>query len=221
MNELRYFLIIIIQSVLIMFSADAHPQLDYPTGGEVFQAGSQITIEWHIAIEHEQEDWDLYFSPDGGQTWKTIEEDMPISTMEYHWTVPDISTQVTQIRIVMDNVEGESDYEDICQSFTIIGSDAVTGIASGENKGTISFFSNFPNPFRTSTKINFTIKGNSFIKISVYDIQGKKVATLINKELHSGDHEINWMAEGISSGIYICKLQVGDRYRIRKIILLR
>ncbi len=219
MRRVPYFLILI--PVLVMFSAEAHPLVDYPVGGEIFEAGNQITIKWHIAIDHEQENWDLYFSPDGGQTWATIEEDMPLSTLEYHWTIPDVSTQRAQIRIVMDNIEGVSDYEDISQSFTIMGSDAVTGIEEQENTGVISSFSNFPNPFRTATNVNFTLTENSFVKLTVYNINGKIEAILINEELRAGSHKINWIAEGISGGIYICKLQSGDRNRIRKMVLLR
>ncbi len=56
--RLLYFLIFFMPAGVLM----AHVQLDYPTGGEIFEAGESVSLHWHILIEHNQENWDLYFS---------------------------------------------------------------------------------------------------------------------------------------------------------------
>ena len=96
----------------------AHVYLDYPQGGESFPAFTIITIQWHIAIPHEQLNWDLLFSTDGGNTWEPIQMDLPVSQLTYTWVVPDISTSLARISIIQDNVD--MDYQDESMDFTII-----------------------------------------------------------------------------------------------------
>ena len=95
----------------------AHVYLDYPYGGETFQANTIITLQWHIAIEHEQLNWDLYFSSDGGMTWQPIQLDLPVSQLTYSWVVPSIATSQARISIIQDNVD--MDYQDESMDFTI------------------------------------------------------------------------------------------------------
>ena len=100
------------------YNAFAHVYLDYPQGGETFQANTIITIEWHIAIPHEQLNWDLFFSADGGNTWQPIQLDLPVSQLTYSWVVPSISTSQARISIIQDNVD--MDYQDESMDFTIV-----------------------------------------------------------------------------------------------------
>lgn len=102
----------------LAYNVSAHVYLDYPQGGESFPAFTIITIQWHIAIPHEQLNWDLLFSTDGGNTWEPIQMDLPVSQLTYSWVVPDISTSLARISIIQDNVE--MDYQDESMDFTII-----------------------------------------------------------------------------------------------------
>ena len=95
----------------------AHVYLDYPYGGETFMANTIINIEWHIAIPHEQLNWDLFFSVDGGETWQPIQYDLPVSQLSYSWVVPSIATSQARISIIQDNVD--MDYQDESIDFTI------------------------------------------------------------------------------------------------------
>ena len=96
----------------------AHVGLDYPVGGETFIQGQTITIAWHIVAFHQQLNWDLYFSEDGGDTWQPIQLNIPVDTQTYHWVVPAIETSLGRIRIYQDNVE--QDYLDISADFSIV-----------------------------------------------------------------------------------------------------
>jgi hypothetical protein len=58
-------------------AAKAHVALDYPVGGETFNQGDTVNVQWHIVIPHDLQNWDLYFSDDGGATWQVIELDLP------------------------------------------------------------------------------------------------------------------------------------------------
>lgn len=100
------------------YNAFAHVYLDYPYGGETFQGNTIITLEWHIAIPHNQLNWDLYFSTDGGNSWQPIQLDLPVSQTTYSWVVPSIATSTARISVIQDNTE--MDYQDESMNFTIV-----------------------------------------------------------------------------------------------------
>ena len=99
--------------------AEAHVGLNVPVGGEVFVVGEAVRIEWIVFVPHTQDNWDLFFSPDGGDTWEDIEIDLPVSQLSYQWVVPNITTDEAQIRIYMDNLEGTQNYSAISGEFSI------------------------------------------------------------------------------------------------------
>lgn len=96
-----------------------HVHLKYPVGGESFQPGEAVLIRWEIEIPHDQKDWDLYFSTDGGSNWQTIIEDLPVVDTSYMWIVPGTATTHAKILIIQDNTLG--DYDDNSGEFTIAG----------------------------------------------------------------------------------------------------
>jgi hypothetical protein len=96
----------------------AHVALDYPLGGETFVVGQTITIEWHIVAHHNTLNWDLFFSPDGGLTWETIQLDIPTSQLSYEWEVPNAPTSQGRVRVFQDNEE--TNYLDNSMDFVIV-----------------------------------------------------------------------------------------------------
>ena len=88
-------------------------------------------------------------------------------------------------------------------------------------------FQNFPNPFNPSTTIKFSIQDNSKIKLTVYNIKGQKVKTLINDNFAKGKHSIIWngddeLGEPVISGIYLYKFNVnGKTEAVKKCLLLK
>lgn len=79
----------------------------------------------------------------------------------------------------------------------------------------------YPNPFNNSTMIPFSLELPSHVKLSVYDINGRLVETLHNGKLTSGQHEIAWKGDGVSSGEYFYVLESGDVHKVGKMTLLR
>ncbi|MDI6766712.1 MAG: T9SS type A sorting domain-containing protein [Bacteroidota bacterium] len=82
-------------------------------------------------------------------------------------------------------------------------------------------FQNYPNPFNPRTNISFKLHVSGFMSLKVYDILGKEVAILVNEKMEAGEHEVEWNAEVLTSGVYFCKLDVGKFTEIRKLLLLR
>lgn len=80
---------------------------------------------------------------------------------------------------------------------------------------------NFPNPFNPTTKISYSIPKASFVNLSVYDIIGRKIATLVNEEKPLGKYEIIFNGNNLSSGIYFYSLKTNDFIKTKKFILMK
>jgi len=80
---------------------------------------------------------------------------------------------------------------------------------------------NYPNPFNPNTMISFTILADQLVTLKVFNSLGEEVRTLINSNLAKGTHNINFNADGLSSGFYIYKLESGNKVQVRKMMLLK
>lgn len=80
---------------------------------------------------------------------------------------------------------------------------------------------NYPNPFNPETIITYNLSKNVDVNLSVYNISGQLVTTLINQKQAAGEHTLKWNAKNLSSGIYIYQLRSGTLTQSRKMILLR
>ncbi|MFA5831879.1 MAG: T9SS type A sorting domain-containing protein [Bacteroidota bacterium] len=80
---------------------------------------------------------------------------------------------------------------------------------------------NYPNPFNPSTTIRYALPSSANVKLVVYDLLGREIATLVNEEQSAGWKEVQWNAKDVSSGIYFYKLQVGSFVETRKMLLVR
>ena len=85
---------------------------------------------------------------------------------------------------------------------------------------------NIPNPFNPVTAIRYTIHKSCSVDLSVYDMIGRKVASLIHEQQRSGNHEVSWdgtdnNGEPVSSGVYFYRLIAGDRSKTRRMVLMK
>lgn len=69
---------------------------------------------------------------------------------------------------------------------------------------------NFPNPFNPSTMIVFFLPQSEKMTLKIYDITGREIETLINGEVPSGEHKLQWSAQGLASGVYLCRMQTKE-----------
>jgi len=79
----------------------------------------------------------------------------------------------------------------------------------------------YPNPFNPTTTINYQLGKNSQVEISIYDINGKKVETLIKAYQNIGSYSVEWNASQYPSGIYIYKIIADEFVDVNKILLLK
>lgn len=84
-----------------------------------------------------------------------------------------------------------------------------------------NLYQNYPNPFNPSTKIKYDIPKAGFVSLKIYDITGREVADLVDKELAPAQYEADWNASGFSSGVYFYRLQAADFVKVQRMILLK
>ena len=104
--------------------------------------------------------------------------------------------------------------------------DAGTATSIGENNetnvpGEFVLNQNYPNPFNPSTKISYEIPKSSFVSLKVYDIIGREVGTLVNKNQGAGSYVVDFDASKLSSGIYIYQLNASDFSKTMKMIYMK
>jgi hypothetical protein len=78
---------------------------------------------------------------------------------------------------------------------------------------------NYPNPFNPSTKFNFDLPENTHVNIVVYDMLGREVEMLVNKDMKAGRYEVTWNAVNAGSGVYFYKLITSSYTETKKMVL--
>ena len=85
---------------------------------------------------------------------------------------------------------------------------------------------NYPNPFNPSTQIRYAIPDQSMVTISIYDMMGRKIRTLIQGNISAGYHTTVWNATNdkglpVGAGMYIYTIRTGTYHQMKKMVLLK
>ena len=84
---------------------------------------------------------------------------------------------------------------------------------------TITLFQNYPNPFNSSTIIRYYIPESGRVTLKVYNAIGQMIRTLLNSHMTAGEHQLQWRANDLASGIYFYKLRFNGYSKTRKLVL--
>ncbi len=97
-----------------------------------------------------------------------------------------------------------------------------TGIQTGNlTPSSYSLYQNYPNPFNPATRISYDIPQNSFVKLVVFDVLGKEVATLVNGIQKAGSYNVSFEASNLPSGVYFFKLTADGFTDTKKMVLMK
>jgi hypothetical protein len=106
--------------------------------------------------------------------------------------------------------------------------DAITGIPADDPPTPSSFTlsQNYPNPFNASTEINFSLARTGDVRLTVYNLLGQEVKTLVDGRILAGEHRVTWDGTDnqgalCATGVYLYRLQIEDRSESRKMLLLK
>ena len=82
-------------------------------------------------------------------------------------------------------------------------------------------YQNYPNPFNPVTTIGYDIKEDARVRLNIYNVSGRLIETLADEHHQAGHYKTKWDASKYSSGIYIYRLEYGDKHISRKMLLLK
>jgi hypothetical protein len=119
--------------------------------------------------------------------------------------------------IIAFNIYGNSD----TSNFATITVDPVTNLNEQNNLTSYSLDQNYPNPFNPVTSIQYVVSSRQFVTLKVFDVLGNEVATLVKEEKPTGEYEIEFDAQGLTSGVYFYQLKAGSFIQTKKMVLLR
>jgi len=80
---------------------------------------------------------------------------------------------------------------------------------------------NFPNPFNPSTRIGFQLPASAHARLAVYDMVGREVVVLVDEVRAPGVYEVEFEAEGLSSGVYFYRLTAGEHVQTQRAVLMK
>jgi len=114
-------------------------------------------------------------------------------------------------------------YPDSIQNIIVVMEKTGSGIQSHSTHFASQFYLSpvYPNPFNNSTNFSYRLPNDSFVTLLVYSLTGNKVADLFKGYHYAGDYQVNWSADGLSSGIYIIRLYANNLQLQRKCLLIK
>ena len=148
-------------------------------------------------------------SNNGGSTWTGVATTAVQDLYAIHFSDVDRGTIVGDKGIVLRTVPSG------------IISSAEDDHRSSTTPSEFSLAQNYPNPFNGMTLIEFELSRTTTVVLEVYDLLGRRVATLLDEVKSPGLYRVRWDAKNLSSGVYFYRLSVGDFVGTKKMILMK
>ncbi len=140
-----------------------------------------------------------------------------LTPQNYAWTFANAPAGTAHYRLKQVDLDGTEHFSEPI----VVTNGIVAGVKEKGVPTKFELAQNYPNPFNPMTNLSFVIRHSAFVSLSVYDVTGKEVASLVNEELAAGSHQRMFDASGLSSGVYYYRLQAGDFVQTKRMTLLK
>lgn len=181
-------------------------------------AGSLVHVVWE---DRKDGVFKIYYnlSTNNGVTWGTEAKLTTSTSFTSESRNPSIACSGGALHVVWHDFRDDNYeiYYDKNPSGNAIG---IQSISSEIPEG-FSLSQNYPNPFNPVTNIEFEIPKQSFVKITIYDVLGNEVNTLVNEEMNAGKYRADWSAASHPSGIYFYKIESGGFTQTKRMVLIK
>jgi photosystem II stability/assembly factor-like uncharacterized protein len=149
----------------------------------------------------------IYSSTNSGQQWNIQQSNTTASLFGVDFVNQNIGSIVGEGTTVLVTKNG-----------------GLTGIRNDGSSGkniSFSLENNFPNPFNPSTTINYMVQQSGIVRISIYNVIGQYIETILHEIKEKGSYSVRWSPKNLPSGIYFYQLEVGGESKIRKMVFLK
>jgi|GEM_PF-2621317 len=190
-----------------------------PNGQETWEVGTDVSIEWAstnigqaVAIE---------LSRDNGSSWETLINEAE-NTGSWIWNVTEPISIMCLLRIT-DSTGTVADTSDAI--FTIKYATGVSKLSS-EIPDEFALQQNYPNPFNPTTSIVYQLPKASHVRLSIYNVRGTLVRSLVNEEQAPGTYRVEWngrsdLGQQMSSGLYFYRIIADQFEKTQRMMLMK
>ena len=180
----------------------------------------KIIINWITATELNNYGFDIErkatLNPSKGETFENWESIGFVSgygttteTQSYSFTDENVTKGIYKYRLKQIDFDGSFTYSNEIE------------VEVDYNPKEFVLYQNYPNPFNPVTTIKYDIVKAQDVKVTVFDILGIEIATLVNEQQQPGSYQVKWDASNVSSGIYFYQLRTKDFVGTKKMIILK
>ncbi|MFH0806539.1 MAG: T9SS type A sorting domain-containing protein [Candidatus Brennerbacteria bacterium] len=173
--------------------------------------GMAVVLTWRTATEVNNYGFEIERRIIGGLAWHTVGFVQGFGTTtsprDYAFTDREVSYGRYVYRLKQIDRDGTFAYSGDAE---ISAGTVPTALTLG----------NFPNPFNPSTKVQFSVPYDGWVTLKIYDVLGKEAATLVDREMVAGNHEVTFDASGLPTGVYFSRIVAGA-VATKKMVLAR
>jgi SdrD B-like protein len=189
-----------------------------PNGGELWGTGTTHAITWNASDDVGVTAIDLVLSHDGGATFPDVIATGLANTGSTPWIVPDTPGADERIRAIAHDAAGHTAADTSDASFTI-----ATGATDAGQPGApaISLVRITPDPVRGVARFRVGLPQRSALRLTVHDLQGRRLAVLASGAWDAGWHEVRWDAPEAPPGLYFVRLSVPGRTFVQRLVRAR
>jgi hypothetical protein len=201
----------------------------YPNGGEIFEIGDTIRVDWTATDNRRVDSVSVYYSDDAGDTYTLLAHGCHADS-SYRWIVPPSLSDSCLVRVVAYDPALLAGVDESDSLFSIRNKTGVHDGDDGDGVVTPRFVTaleqNYPNPFNGTTSISYSVGERCDVEIRIYDPAGRVIKVLEHMQRSPGRFSILWngtdgAGRGVASGVYFCRIKAGKFSQTRKILYLR
>ena len=186
------------------------------------QPGNDVKVDWTTISETNNYGFYVQRRAEPVTQWTTVSPLIPgagtsLAEHDYAWTDTNVAPGTYRYRLEQVDYAGGVWYSDPIK-FDVTG---VLGVGADKAPLTFELGQNYPNPFNPTTSIQYQLPHESFVHLSIYNMLGKEVRTLVNETEEPGYKSVELDGSNLTSGMYFYRITAGNFTEVKKMILIK
>ena len=202
-----------------LISPDIDAPISSPRNVVKSVSGNDVLLSWQDNPESDLAGYKVYYGSPTGYSFDNVIDVGNVTSYILSGVSVSDTIAVTAYDIdadgTYDQIEGHESWFAIATTTTGIKNDDVI------LPTTFALKQNFPNPFNPVTTISYQLPKSTFVNLSIYNVVGQLVETLVNEHKNSGYHSVTWNASGIGSGLYFYRIESREYTETKKCLMLK
>ena len=200
-------------------SPDTDAPISPPTNVVKSASGSDVQLSWSANQESDLAGYKVYYGSPTGYSFDNMVDVGNVTSYILSGVTESDTIAITaydnQADGTDDQIEGHESWFAIATTTMGIKNDDVI------LPTTFALKQNFPNPFNPVTTISYQLPKSTFVNLSIYNVVGQLVETLVNEHKNVGYYSVEWNASNVGTGIYFYRIKAGESSAVKKCLVLK